>query len=92
MSDVINIENTFSVLIYDVLFISDVKINLSQIFLNFQNGRHFEGRASFLTGSCIGSWVQRWYSQFNSLHFEFLIDVLAQIITELWQFQILPTF
>ena len=55
MSDVINIKNIFSGEIYDVLFISDVTINLSQILQNFQNGRHIHVRASFSTESCAGS-------------------------------------
>ena len=33
--------------ILDGLFISNVKMNLSKIFRNFQNGRHFEVRANF---------------------------------------------
>ena len=40
ISDVMNIKNTFYATICDVLCISYVKINLSQIFRNFQNRRH----------------------------------------------------
>ena len=36
----------------DVLSISYVKMNLSQIFRNFQNGRHFEVQVRYWTGSC----------------------------------------
>ena len=50
ISDVMNIKNTFYVIICDVLSISYVKMNLSQIFWNFQNGRHFEARAIFKPG------------------------------------------
>ena len=39
---VIKIKNVFSGLISDDLSISAVKINPSQIFRNFQNGRHFQ--------------------------------------------------
>ena len=42
ISDAMNIKNTFYVIMCDVLSISYVKMNLSQIFRNFQNGRHFE--------------------------------------------------
>ena len=47
ISDVINIKNTFSGIISDDLSVSDVKMNLSKIFRNFQNGRHIEVRRSF---------------------------------------------
>ena len=47
ISDVINIKSTFLGLISGGLSISDVKMNLSKIFRNFQNGRHFEARANF---------------------------------------------
>ena len=40
--DVMNIKNTFYVIICYVLYIPYVKMNLSQIFRNIQNGRHFE--------------------------------------------------
>ena len=47
ISDVINIKSTVWGLISDGLSISDVKMNLSKIFRNFHNGRHFEARANF---------------------------------------------
>ena len=56
ISDVINIKNIFLGLILGGLSISNVKMNISKIFRNFQNGRHFEFRANFWTGSCTGSW------------------------------------
>ena len=87
--DVISVVNTFTGMICNVFFISDVKMNLTKIYRNFQNGRHFEVRASFYTESCTGSWVLHPGRQCHSLHFEFLIDALAQILTELGQFQIL---
>ena len=46
----------------------------------------------FLTGSPNDSWVYKIDSQSNSLHFELLINVLAQILTELRQFQNLTYF
>ena len=36
------LKKVFSKVIYDDLSISDVKINPSKIFRNFQNGRHFQ--------------------------------------------------
>ena len=47
ISDVINIKSTFLGLISDGLSISNVKMNLSEIFRNLQNGRHFEAWANF---------------------------------------------
>ena len=40
--DVINIKSTFSGIICNDLAISDVKISLTEMISNFQNGRHFE--------------------------------------------------
>ena len=45
--DVINIKRTFSGKICEDISISEVKINLSEMVRNFQNGRHFEVRTSF---------------------------------------------
>ena len=42
IGDVIIIKNTFYGIIWDDLFICDVKLKLCLIFQNFQNGRHFE--------------------------------------------------
>ena len=50
--EAMNIKNTFYVIICDVLSISYVKMKLSQIILNLQNGRHFEVQAIFKSGSC----------------------------------------
>ena len=83
ISDVINIKSTFWGLISDGLSISNVKMNLSEIFRNLQNGRHFEAWANFQTGI----WVLHQDRTCHSLHFEILFDVLAQILTELWLFQ-----
>ena len=92
IADVINFKRVFSGVISDDLSISDVKMSLSEIFRNFQNGHRFEVSASFLTECSTGSWVLSPNSQFNSLHFELLFNVLAQILTELWQFQYLTYF
>ena len=77
ISDVMNIKNNFYVIMCDVLSISYVKMNLSQIFRNFQNGRHFEVQVRYWTGSCTGIWVIHQDRLCHSLHFEILFDVLA---------------
>ena len=87
-----NIKNTFYVIMCDVLSIFYVKMNLSQIFRNFQNDRHFEVHVRYWTGSCIGIWVIHQDKLCHSLHFEILFDVLAWILTELWLFQNLTYF
>ena len=48
-------EKTFWGIIWDDLFISEVKLKLCLIFQNFQNGRHFELATNFFTGSFTGS-------------------------------------
>ena len=90
--DVINIKSTFSGRISDDLLISDAKMKLSKIFPNFQNGRHFEVRAIFQTVSCTGSWVLHQDRPYVSLHYELLLNVLAQKLTKLWRFQNLTYF
>ena len=45
--DVISVKHTFSGIICNDLLGYDVKMNLSKIFRNFQNGRHFEVQAIF---------------------------------------------
>ena len=92
ISDLINIKNTLLGIISDDLSIPDVKMNLSKIFWKFQNGHHFEVRASFYTGSCIGISIIQQDSPCYSLHFELLIDAVAQILTKLLQFQNLTYF
>ena len=92
ISDVINIKSTFWRLISNGLSISDVKMNLSKIFRNFQNGRHFEARANFETGNFTGSWVLHRDRPCYCLRFDILFDALAPILTELWLFQSLTYF
>ena len=45
--DVTGVKHTFSGIICNDLSGYDVKMSLSEIFRNFQNGRHFEVRAIF---------------------------------------------
>ena len=47
ISDVINIKSTFLGSILDSLSIYNVKMNLSKIFWNLKNGRHFEVERTF---------------------------------------------
>ena len=54
--DDITMKNTFFFIIWDDLFISEVKLKLSLIFQNFQNGHHFEVVTNFFTRSNTGSW------------------------------------
>ena len=61
-------------------------------FWNFQKWRNFEVLANFFVGSVTGNWVCYINSQVHYLHFELLIDALAQILTELWWFQNLTYF
>ena len=91
ISDLINTKNTFCGIFSDDLSIFNVKMNLSKIFQKFQNGHHFEVRASFNTGSCNGICIIQDRPCY-SLHFELVIDTVAQILTKLLQFQKLTYF
>ena len=79
-------------IILDDLFISEVRLKLCQIFQNFHNGRHFELVTIFFTGNYTGSWIYQKDSHEHFRHFELLIDALAQIVTEIYQFQNLTYF
>ena len=61
-------ENTFFGIIWDDLFISEVKLKLCLIFQNFQNGRYFELATNFFTGSYTGSCI---YQKDNHEHFRY---------------------
>ena len=47
ISDFADIKSTFSQICLDDLPISAVKMNLTKMFRNFQNGRHFEDQMNF---------------------------------------------
>ena len=79
-------------IIWDDLFISDVKFRLCLIFKKNQNGRRFELATNFFTGSCTGSWIYQNDSHKHFRHFELLIDAVAQILTQIYQFQNLTYF
>ena len=51
IGDVIIMKNTLYGIIWDDLFISEVKLKLCLIFQNFQSGRHFELVTNFLSES-----------------------------------------
>ena len=59
---------------------------------NFQKWRNFEVQANIFVGSVTGNWVRYIDSRVHYLHFELLIDAVAQILKELWQFQNLTYF
>ena len=67
-------------------------MNISKIFWKFQNGRHFEVMANFYTESWTGIWATQQDRPSYSLHFDILIDAVAQILTKLLQFQRLTYF
>ena len=92
IDDVIIMKILFFCIIWDDLFISEVKLKLRLIFQNFQNGRHFELATNFFTGSYTGSWIYQKDSHEHFRHFELLIDAVAQILTEIYQFQNLTYF
>ena len=92
IDDVIIMKKLFFCKIWDDLFISEVRLKLCWIFQNFQNGRHFELATNFFTGNYTVSWIYQKDSHEHFRHFELLIDALAQILTELYQFQNLTYF
>ena len=87
ISDVINMKMLFLWQIEYVLPISDDKLELSIIFQKFEKWRNFELAANIFSKHVTGNWVCYVNSQEQFLNFELLIDVLAQKMTELWQFQ-----
>ena len=92
IDDVIIMKILLFCTIWDDLFISEVKLKLCLIFQNFQNDRYFELATNFFTGSYTGSWIYQKDSHEHFRHFELLIDALAQILTEICQFQNLTYF
>ena len=79
-------------IIWDGLFISEIKLQLCLIFQNFQNGRHYQVATNFFTGCYTASWIYQQDSNKYFWYFELLIDALAQILTEIYQFQNLTYF
>ena len=57
-------------IIWDDLFISEVKLKLCLIFQNFQNDHYFELATNFFTGSYTGSWIDQKDSHEHFRHFE----------------------
>ena len=74
-------------IIWDDIFTSEVKLKLCLIFEIFQNGRHFELATNFFTGSYTGSGIYQTDSHEHFRHFELLIDAVALILTEIYQFK-----
>ena len=50
----------FCGIIWDDLFISEVRLKLCLIFKKIQNGRHFELPTNFFIESYTGSWIPEW--------------------------------
>ena len=92
IDDVIIMKILLFGIIWDDIFISEVKLKLCLIFQNFQNGRYFVLAKNFFTGSYTGSWIYQKDSHEHFRHFELLIDALAQILTEIYQFKYLNYF
>ena len=90
--DVIIMKILFFGIIWDDLFIPEVKLKLSLIFQNFQNARYFEIATNFFTGSYTGSWIYQKDSHDHFRHFELLIDALSRMLMEICQFQNLTYF
>ena len=82
----------FSHIIWDDLIISDVELKLCLIFWHFQNGHHFEVATKLFTGCDTRNWICYKDSHEHLWHFELLINALAQILTELLQFQVFTYF
>ena len=72
-------------IIWDGLFISEVKLQLCLIFQNFQNGCHFQVATNLFTGCYAGSWIYQQDSHAYFRYLELLVDALAQILTEIYQ-------
>ena len=53
------IEKQYFGIIWDDIFIYEVKLRLCWIFQNFQHGRHFEFVTNFFTGSDAGIWIYK---------------------------------
>ena len=85
-------KNIFFDIIWDDLVISEIKFKLCLIFQHFQNGHHFELAKNFFTGSYTGSWTCQKDGHSHFQHFELLMDVLAQISTDICPFQNLNYF
>ena len=92
IDDVIIMKILFFGIIWDDIFISEVKLKLCLIFQNFENGRHFELATNFFTGRYTGRIMYQKDSQEHIGHFELLIDAVMQIMTEIYQFKNLTYF
>ena len=73
-------------MIWDGLFISEVKLKLWLIFKNCQNGRHFEVATNVFAGYNIGRSIYQKDSHEYFRYFELLIDALAEILMGMNQF------
>ena len=74
----------FSFLISNWSYIEYIKI--------FAKWRNFEVSANFFVKTVTGSMLYQPVSQWHALHFELLIELVAQKLTELWWLKIWPIF
>ena len=66
--------------------------NEAVIFKKIQNSRHVELAINCFTGSYTGSWIYQKDSHQYFRYFELLIDAPAQILTEIYKFDLLCDF
>ena len=85
------LKKIFLGIIWDDRIIWEVRLKLCLIFQIFQNGRHFELATNFFYRKFYtGNWIYQSDSHEHFWHFEYLIDAVAQILTEIYQCQNWP--
>ena len=93
IGDVIIIKNTLNGIIWDDLFISEVKLKLYVFNISkCLKWTPFWARDKHFSGSDIGSWIYQKDTHSHFRYLELLIDALAQILPEIYQFQNLTYF
>ena len=92
ISDVIIMKNIFTHnlhMVFSFLISNWSYIELIKLFAKWRN---FEVVANFFVKTVTGSMLYQPVSQWHSLHFELLIELVAQKLTELWWFKNLAYF
>ena len=74
-------EKYFFGIIWDGLFISEVKLQLCLIFQNFQKGRHFQVATFCFTGCFTGSWNSNIDGDILISKFDLLCDLVTSSMT-----------
>ena len=88
---VITTKNIFFGIIWDDLFISEVKVKLRFLPQFFSKWPLFWVAAKHFYRCNTASWINQQNSHEHLRYFKFLIDALAEILMEIKQFQIWPT-